>query len=111
MKSIPKVFSNIFLISSFLFFTFGCGGASNNSNSTPVTCTSANPPVYTNNADGILNNNCVSCHANFATYSGAFGSASAIATQVSSGNMPKGGSLSQANRDILVQWGACGGKQ
>lgn len=92
-------------------YIMSCGGQSTNSTQTSVSCTATNPPAYTNDVDKLLNNNCVTCHSAFATYAGAAGSASSISAQVNSGNMPKNGSLSQADRDAIVQWAACGAKQ
>lgn len=96
------------LIFVFPFFLISCGGGASSSSGTSVACTSSPAPVYTNQVDSLLNNNCVGCHSNFSSYSGAAASASQIATQVSSGAMPKNGTLNQSTKDLIVQWAACG---
>ena len=91
-----------------------CGTSnSNSSKMTPinVACNSTNPPVYTNDVEFILKNNCSSCHSGFDSYSGALGSAASIETQVFNGTMPRNSSLTAADKDAVVQWVACGSKQ
>lgn len=57
----------------------------------------------------IIDNNCTSCHngsqfPDLRTYSGIKASASSVSARVANKSMPIGGSLSQQEIDIIVNW-------
>ncbi len=75
-------------------------------NDTKITCDGSNP-TYTSYVKNLVDNNCVSCHSNFATYSG-------LSTVTTNGkfeqkvlieqSMPKNGSLSTEELKKLQCW-------
>lgn len=71
-------------------------------------CTSAQAPVFTT-VRAIFTNNCDNCHGhNFASFSNAASSKNSIYNLVQAGSMPQNASLSQADKDVILQWVACG---
>lgn len=89
----------------------GCGQKNFNDplyTSSVVTCSSAAPPSYTAAAAPIFNSSCVGCHSSYSNYAGVQARAATIQSKVASGEMPKNGSLSAADKDTLIQWAACG---
>jgi hypothetical protein len=61
-------------------------------------------PLFTSAVLPIIQSNCVSCHSSYNTYAGVKASVSAIRSEVVSGNMPKGGSLTTDQKNAIVCW-------
>jgi uncharacterized membrane protein len=61
-------------------------------------------PLFANNVLPIIQANCVSCHSSYNTYSGVKAGVSAIRSEVVSGRMPKGGSLTSDQKNAIVCW-------
>jgi uncharacterized membrane protein len=71
-------------------------------------CTTAQAPHFTT-VQTIFSTNCDSCHGhNFATYANALGAKNSIFSYVNAGSMPQNSTLSQADKDAILQWAACG---
>jgi uncharacterized membrane protein len=61
-------------------------------------------PLFANNVLPIIQSNCVGCHSSYNTYSGIKANVSAIRSEVVSGSMPKGGSLTTDQKNAIVCW-------
>lgn len=59
---------------------------------------------YTADVKPILQNACINCHSNLSTYSQVYSSRSSIRSVIVSGSMPRGSSLSAAQKDAIVCW-------
>lgn len=106
------MFKKTILLFFLLIIEMGCSQTSKEAaGGSPAACTSTSPDHWSTGVSAIIQNNCVGCHSNFSTYSGASASASSISSQVNSGSMPKGGTLSAADKAAIVQWASCGAPQ
>lgn len=81
---------------------FGCSKDSTTDSYTP-TCTGT-VKSYKTDVAPIVQTYCVSCHNNFATYAQLAASKSKVSSMVVSGQMPKGTSLTTAQKDAIVCW-------
>lgn len=61
-------------------------------------------PQFATNVLPIIQANCVGCHSSYNTYSGVKAGISAIRSEVVSGSMPKGGSLTTDQKNAIVCW-------
>jgi uncharacterized membrane protein len=97
-----------------------CSKSDDNDNPTPpnTTCSGTPGPLFTS-VKAIIDAQCVSCHqsggqASFAPFTNNCNivsqSANIRTRAVVQGNMPPGGSLSQADKDKINTWVAAGGK-
>ena len=59
---------------------------------------------FTSDVMPIMSGDCVSCHSGFGSFAGVAGDKSAIRSNIVSGNMPKGGTLTTAQKDAVVCW-------
>ena len=59
---------------------------------------------YKTDVAPIMSSKCNSCHSQFSTYSGVSGDKTSIRSNIVDGNMPKGGSLSTAEKNAIVCW-------
>ena len=69
------------------------------------TCT---PDTWANWSKTMLSNNCRGCHSWAGTYSSVQSRSSDCQTRISSGNMPKGSSLSASDKQRILKWFSCG---
>lgn len=58
-------------------------------------------PSFSAAVKPLFQSSCISCHSNYSTYSQISGSASSIRTTIVNGSMPKGTSLSEAQKIVL----------
>lgn len=66
-------------------------------------CT-AGTPSFSTTVKPLFQSYCVSCHSNYSTYSQISGSASSIRSTIVNGSMPKGTTLSEAQKNSIVCW-------
>jgi hypothetical protein len=59
---------------------------------------------YQNNVAPIIQANCAGCHSNYSSYANLSASKNSVRNQIVSGNMPRGGALSTAQKDAIVCW-------
>ncbi len=88
----------------------------NTGSSTPNCLTATNlttPTSWQNGIGTIFTNNCGSCHpgvqtSNYTTYASVAANIVNIITKIQTGEMPKTGSLAQADNDAIIQWATIG---
>ena len=59
---------------------------------------------YSVDARPVIQGNCVSCHSSYSSYTGASASASSIRSSIINGTMPKGTTLTSAQKDNIICW-------
>ena len=91
----------IMLISAGLFTS--CSKVSNSSSSYTPSCSGA-VKSYKTDVAPIIRANCSGCHPNFSTYAGLSADRNNVSSQIESGNMPRGGSLSTTQKDAVICW-------
>jgi hypothetical protein len=86
------------------FFLAACGGP------TTAECASL-ADTYANYGQSVIATDCRSCHqhsSQFGTQAAVQGSLSSIESQISTGRMPQGISMSTTDRARLTTWLGCG---
>ena len=83
------------------FVIISCNKTSTSATYTP-TCNGIKS--YTSDVRPLIQGNCSSCHSNYSTYSQMSASASSIRSSIISGSMPKGTTLTSAQKDNIVCW-------
>ncbi|MEI8136372.1 MAG: hypothetical protein WCH21_03495 [Bacteroidota bacterium] len=76
--------------------------------------TTTTPNVYASSCSGtksfltnvspLIQSNCVSCHSSYSTYAGVKSASSSIRSSIVNGSMPKGGSLTDDQKNNIVCW-------
>lgn len=99
MKKSAFVLSLVPLV--FSFMVVSCKKTSTSATYSP-TCNSIKS--YTNDVRPIMQGNCASCHSSYSSYSQMCASASSIRSSIVSGSMPKGTTLTNAQKDNIVCW-------
>ena len=109
---IPKVASlKPFLFASVLFALAACGGPPPGCpHDLPTSCP-ATVPSYQSQVAPLIQGNCGGCHGNFRTYPDVFTSRQAMENAVVSCGMPRGRTMSTADRQTLLAWFVCGAPQ
>ncbi|MBO9584877.1 MAG: cytochrome c [Flavobacterium sp.] len=119
MKKLRPIFTGLVAALA----TMACSSGDDNSTSPPPTSpptgggSTVTNPTYTANIKSIIDANCTSCHGPggsksdvpFTTYAQVSANASNIKVRIEKPagdplKMPKGGSLSQANIDLINKW-------
>lgn len=59
---------------------------------------------YKNNVAPLLQTYCAGCHSNFSTYSQVNYDKNSLRSRVADGSMPRGASMSDAQKDIILCW-------
>jgi uncharacterized membrane protein len=90
----------LFFAFSFVFVT--CKKKDTTQAAYSPTCTGTKS--YANDVKPLIQSYCVSCHSSYGTYSGAKASASSIRSSIVGGTMPKGTTLSDAQKNNIVCW-------
>ncbi len=80
----------------------GCSKDSTTSSYTP-TC-DGTVKSYKNNVAPIIQSACAGCHQNYSSYSNLFASRNSVRSAIVSGNMPRSGSLTTAQKDAIACW-------
>jgi len=86
---------------SFAIFS-GCSKDNSTIAYTP-TCDGA-VKSYSSDVAPLVRSSCVGCHQNLSTYSQVIANKSSVRNMIVSGQMPKGGSLSDAQKNTIVCW-------
>lgn len=60
--------------------------------------------TYSADAKPVFQSKCVSCHSNYGNYSQVVASKNSIRTTIINGSMPKGGSLTDAQKNAIICW-------
>jgi hypothetical protein len=81
----------------------GCSKISNSNSSYTPTCTGA-VKSYKTDVAPIISTYCSGCHSNFSTYASLSADKSNVSAMIESGNMPRGSSLSTAQKDAVICW-------
>ncbi len=79
-----------------------CKKTSTTSASYTPTCNSVKS--YSIDAHPVIQNSCVSCHSSYSSYSQVSASASSIRSSIVNGTMPKGNTLTSAQKDNIICW-------
>lgn len=95
------------ILSLVLMLLVACGNSAVKTTAT-TECTTTNPDRWSTSVSTIVQTNCTSCHKEYSSYAAVANQASAVASEVESGRMPLGSTLSAADKTALVQWAACG---
>jgi len=97
MKNILAVMLLIFVVLS------GCKKDNTTASSYTPSCSGA-AKSYKTDVAPVIASACSGCHQNYKTYSQVSASQSSIRSMIVSGQMPKGSSLSTAQKDAIVCW-------
>jgi hypothetical protein len=97
MKSILLLTFLSFLVLS------GCKKDNTNPESYSPSCSGV-AKSFTKNVKPVIQSACSGCHQNYNTYAQVSASKSSIRSVIVSGQMPKDGSLSSAQKDAIVCW-------
>jgi hypothetical protein len=81
----------------------GCSKISNSNSSYTPSCTGA-VKSYKADVAPIIKTYCSGCHPNLLTYAGLSADRNNVSGQIESGNMPRSGSLSTAQKDAVICW-------
>jgi uncharacterized membrane protein len=100
MKKLMFLFSSIALIVSLTIVS--CKKTSTSATSYSPTCNSVKS--YSIDVRPVIQGNCVSCHSTYGSYSQVSASASSIRTSIVNGSMPKGSTLTDAQKDNIICW-------
>jgi len=92
----------VIAIISFGLWT-GCSKISNSNTSYTPSCTGAIKSYKTDVAP-IISSYCSNCHSNFSTYASLSADKSNVSAMIESGSMPRGASLSTAQKDAVICW-------
>ena len=95
----------IFVLGILLLVSASCKKTTNSISSSSYTpdC-SGTAKSYKTDVAPLLTNNCVGCHSQFSTYASVSASTSSIRSNIVSGNMPKSGTLTFAQKNAIVCW-------
>ncbi len=99
-----------FIISILLIFTLGTvihSCKKKNKEDAQVSYTpscSSSTPSFSATVKPLIHSACASCHSEYSTYSQISASSSSIRSNVVSGSMPKGTTLSEAQKNSIVCW-------
>lgn len=100
MKKLMFVsFLIIFVVTSTIV---SCKKTSTSATSYSPTCNSVKS--YSIDARPVIQGNCVSCHSSYSSYSQVSSSASSIRSSIVNGTMPKGSTLTSAQKDNIICW-------
>ena len=91
----------IFMISIGLWT--GCSKVTNSNSSYTPSCV-GNMKSYKTDVAPVIRTYCAGCHSNFTNYAGLSADKNNVSAQIESGNMPKGASLSTAQKDAVICW-------
>ena len=83
-------------------FIWSCSKTNTSPSYTPD-CTGA-AKSFSSDVRPLIQSSCSGCHSNFSGYSQISGSKASIRSRIVSGSMPQGGSLSDAQKNIIVCW-------
>jgi len=81
----------------------GCSKISNSNSSYTPSCTGA-VKSYKTDVAPIISTYCSNCHSNFSNYTSLAADKSNVSAMIESGNMPRGASLSTAQKDAVICW-------
>jgi len=100
MKKLVLVSFLILLVVS--FSTVSCKKTSTSATAYTPTCSSVKS--YSIDARPAIQSSCVGCHSSYGTYSQVCSSASSIRSSIVNGTMPKGSTLTSAQKDNIICW-------
>lgn len=83
----------------------GAGGGGGGLNADGGVCT---PDTWASFGSAFFSTHCAGCHSSLSDHASVQASASQLRSVISSGAMPRGGSLSAAQRSEAVLWLGCG---
>jgi hypothetical protein len=92
----------VLMLLGFLVFT-GCKKDNTALNNYTPSCSGA-AKSYKADVAPIIESACAGCHQNYSSYSGLSGSQSSVRSMIASGQMPKGGSLTDAQKNAIICW-------
>jgi len=81
----------------------GCSKDSTTASSYTPTC-NGTVKSYRTDVAPVIEAACAGCHQNFSSYSSLFASRSSVRSAIVSGQMPRGSSLSTAQKDAIACW-------
>lgn len=97
-----KVVALLILLLGYLVTISSCKKSSTSATTYTPTCTSAKS--FSVDVRPLFQSYCVSCHSNYSTYSQISASSSSIRSTIVGGSMPKGTTLTAAEKDKIVCW-------
>ena len=102
MKKIVSLFAVLVL-----FFAMFISCKKKNKEDTQVSYTpscSSSTPSFSATVKPLIQSACVNCHSEYSTYTQISSSSSSIRSSIVSGSMPKGTTLSEAQKNSIVCW-------
>ena len=101
MKKI--IILSVFGLSLLLAFTFNSCKKNNTAAAYTPSC-SGSTPSFSVSVKPLFQSYCVSCHSNYSTYAQISASSSSIRSSIVDGNMPKGTTMSDDQKNKIVCW-------
>ena len=92
----------IFYLISLAIILASCAKSSDNSAYTPD-C-SGTAKTFSKDANPVISNSCSGCHSQYSTYSQIVASKASIRSTIVDGTMPKGATLTAAQKNAVVCW-------
>lgn len=77
---------------------------STSTSTSSYTPTCSGTSSYKTDVQPLMKTYCISCHSEYSSYSGVSRGASSIRQQVTSGKMPEGSTLTEAQKNSIVCW-------
>ena len=90
-----------YLLSSAIVFA-SCAKSADSSSYTPD-C-SGTAKTFSKDANPVISSSCSSCHSQYSTYSQIVASKASIRSSIVGGTMPKGATLTAAQKNAVVCW-------
>lgn len=100
MKNLLRILSFSMIV--FLVVLNSCKKKSTKTTTYSATCNSTKS--YSVDVKPLIQSSCVSCHSGYSSYTTVKNSASSIKNTIIDGSMPKGSSLSDAQKDNIICW-------
>lgn len=97
-----KVVALLILLLGYLITLSSCKKSSTTTATYTPTCSSTKS--FSVDVKPLFQSYCVSCHSNYSTYSQICASSSSIRSTIVGGSMPKGTTLTDAQKDKIVCW-------
>ncbi len=100
MKKTIALFSLFLIVLTVSFYS--CKKKKKTTTTYSATCSSA--VSYSVDVKPLIQSSCVGCHSSYSNYSSLKSSSSSVRSSVIDGSMPKGTSLSDAQKDKIICW-------
>jgi len=96
--------ASILIICSFTIIIHSCKKNNTQVSTSYTPSCSGSTPSFSATVKPLFQSYCVNCHSNYSTYAQISGSSSSIRSSIVGGSMPKGTTLSEAQKNSIVCW-------